>query len=434
MNADALVHAREGDDHIFTWAELGYEARVETIRRNVHGLYGELSISTSRTLSDGGSSGHLYFDTLNLAKNEEKVRAAKALAGLTDHLGTIVPWERMLEAIRYIVREEFRRGAPFVRLSDVKSAPMRWFFDRVAPFGDPTTVFAAGGTGKSTVTAQAAVAAALGKRIGVFSPTVGPTPVLVLDWETTEQEWSRRVEAIARATGVPTPENIIYQPQSAAFVDSVGAVRKKVRDDGIGIVIVDSLMGAYGGAIVPELTTPFFNALRSLPATPLIVHHLTKSDAKESNGPPDMYGDVTITNRTRAAWALKRTDSGEDGAMELVMTNTKMNGARLQRSIGFRLVHVDEDGPEYEIRHEQFDPLGANTISTNLRLGDRILAELRRQNASHKELADTLSVAEITVRRTLYRMKERKLVESVTDGNGPASVTTWALRVANDAW
>jgi hypothetical protein len=211
----------------------------------------------------------------------------------------------------------------------------------------------------------------------------------------------------------------------------VDSLREKVRAEGAGMVVVDSLMAALGGPIVPEYTTPFYNALRSLGAevTPVIVHHLSKSELGRENGPPQAYGDVTITNRARAAWALARDEAHDDPEeMEIVMTNTKMNGAAIQPSIGLGIRHQDAEGDDYAISVSQFDPLTAG--STNLRLGDRVIAALRGGELKEADLLETTGASRTALRRTLDRMVERTVVEREGGGRGRGNAVIFRLAPA----
>jgi len=409
----------------YLWPGYGFAVTASEVRRTSLGLYAELTVESVGE----GRNGHVFWERLNLARADDKARAVKFLAGFcADHGQTGVPWERMLEVVRMDVRAVGRLGAPFVRLRDVPARPQRWLIDRVVPHGDPTVFFAAGGTGKSTLVAVLAVVLATGRAVPPFRPVCGPLPVVLLDWETTESEWARRVAAVCRWLDEEIPAGLVYRAQAGSLVDELDGVRAQVERLGAGAVVVDSLMGAFGGPIAPEVTTPFYNALRSLPVTPLIVHHLTKFEAAQQHGPPQMYGDVTITNRARAAWALGRDEASDgDDRIDLVLTNTKMNGAPIQRSLGVRLRHHDAESEDYAISVEQFDPLAAATVSTNLRLGDRIVAELRAGQRTEAELVEATGAARTTVMRRLDALLDRGLVERLSGGRGRGKAAAYGL-------
>jgi hypothetical protein len=334
----------------------------------------------------------------------------------------------MLEIVRADVRASQQSGAPFVRLATLRPGPMRWLIDRIVPLGDPTIIYAAGGTGKSTLVAALATVAATGRRLGPFRLAGQPRPVVVCDWETTGAEWARRLAALGRAGGHEPAMTIDYRPESAPLVDVADSLRAKVRASGAGMVVVDSLMAALGGPITPEFTTPFFNALRSLgpDVTSLVVHHLSKAEGLRENGPPQAYGDVTITNRARAAWALVREEGhGDPEDMQITMTNTKMNGAAMQPSMGLRMLHQDAETDDYAISVSQFDPLTAG--SANLRLGDRVVAALRAGELEEGGLVEATGAARTSLRRVLERMVEHAVVERTGGGRGRGNVAIYRL-------
>ena len=425
MSANDVVIAATEEGRRYDWPAHGFRVTASEIRRTGLGLYAELTVEVVR----GDIVGHVHWERVNLSRGDDKQRTVKALGAFCAERGhPEVPWERMIEGVRADVRTSQRGGAPFVRLAGVTPGPMRWLVDRVLPLGEPTLVYAAGGAGKSTAVAALCMVIAAGRRLGPFR-LVGPArSVVVCDWETTEAEWSRRLAAIARAVGHASPEAVHYRPESAPLVDVLDSLRAKVRAEAAGLVVVDSLMAALGGPITPEFTTPFYNGLRSLggEVSVLIVHHLGWSEGAREHGPPHAYGDVTITNRARAAWALVREEQGvEPEDMQITMTNTKMNGSAIQGSIGLRLLHQDADTDDYAITVSQFDPLTAG--STNLRLADRVVAALRTGPADEERLAEETGASRSTLRRALERMVEHAVVEREGGGRGRGQKAVYQL-------
>lgn len=431
MSANDVVIAAADEGRRYEWPAHGFRVTASEVRRTALGLYAELTVEVVR----GDVVGHVYWERLNLSRGDDKQKTVKALSAFCAERGhTDVPWERMLEVVREDVRRSAQAGQPFVRLAGVKAGPQEWLIDRVVPAGDPTIVYAAGGAGKSTLVAALATVVATGRRLGPFRLVGAPRPVLVCDWETTEAEWARRLAAIARAVGREPPEAIHYRPESAPLVEVVDSLRQKAQAEGAGVVVVDSLMAALGGPITPEFTTPFYNGLRSLGrgVTPVIVHHLSKAEGARENGPPNAYGDVTITNRARAAWALVREEGAGDAEdMQITMTNTKMNGAAIQPSIGLRFLHQDADSDDYAITVSQFDPLTAG--SANLRLGDRVVAALRAGELSEADLVEQTGAARTSLQRVLARMVEHRVVErdGGSRGRGHAGIYRLATEHAN---
>jgi hypothetical protein len=421
---DVLIAATD-EGRRYDWPGQGFRVTASEIRRTSLGLYAELTVEVVR----GDVVGHVHWERVNLSRGDDKqklVRALGAFCAERGHEG--VGWERMLEVVRADVRSSERAGAPFVQLARVRAGPMRWLVDHVVPLGDPTVVYAAGGAGKSTLVSALCLVVAAGWRLGPFRLVGCPRPVLVCDWETTAAEWGRRLTAVARAIGHDPPVTVHYRPESAPLVDVLDSLRAKVRAEAAGLVVVDSLMAALGGPIVPEFTTPFFNGLRSLGAevTSLVVHHLSKVEGQREHGPPLAYGDVSITNRARALWALVREEAGpEREELQITMTNTKMNGAALQQSIGLRVLHQDAESDDYAIQLGQFDPLEAGSV--NLRLGDRLVAALRAGPLGEAQLVEEAGASRTTVRRVLERMVEHGLVERDGGGRGRGNVAIFRL-------
>lgn len=424
MSANDVVVTPTEEGRRFDWPGLGFRVTASEVRRSSLGLYAELTVEVVQ----GDLVGHVHWERVNLSRGDDKHKAVKTLAAFCAERGqTGVPWDRMLEVVRADVRAHQRAGAPFVRLADVRPRPMPWLLEGVVPLGDPTLFFAAGGAGKSTLVAALCYVIASGRRLGPFRLVGQPRPVVVCDWETTEAEWARRLAALARAVGQAPPALVHYRPEATPLVEVLESLRGKVRAEGAGAVVVDSLMAALGGPISPEFTSPFYNGLRSLgtDVTSLVVHHLGWGEQERAAGPPRAYGDVTITNRARAAWALVREEGGDAEEMQLTMTNTKMNGAAVRPSIGLRLLHQDAESEEYAITVGQFDPLAAG--SANLRLGDRVLAALRGEPLNLERLVEETGAARTSLQRTLERLVEHAVVERDGGGRGRGNVAFYRL-------
>ena len=418
---DPFIAATE-DGRQYDWPDLGWRLTASEIRRTGLGLYAELTVEVVRD----DVIGHVYWERVNLSRGDDKQKTLKALGAYCQARGyPDIPWERMLEVVRSDVRAVQRAGAPSVRLDRVVDEPVRWLVDGIAPADEPTLLYGDGGAGKSTVAAALALVVATGRRLGPFR-LVGPArPVLVCDWESTAQEWARRIGALCRAVGHGRPPTMHHRSEAAPLTDVAEGLRALVRREGIGLVVVDSLMAAVGGPITPETTSPFYNALRGLGVTVLLVHHLTKAEAGRESGPPRAYGDVTITNRARSAWALVRDEGADPEEMQVVMTHTKLNGGARRPSLGVSLVHQDAEGPEYAITVGQFDPLESG--STNLRAPDLLLAALRRGDASEAQLAEDTGLARTTLRRGLGSLVERGYALRLGGGKGRGDAAVYRI-------
>lgn len=109
------------------------------------------------------------------------------------------------------------------------------------------------------------------------------------------------------------------------------------------------------------------------------------------------------------------------------MTNTKMNGAPLQKSLGVRFVHGDFESSTYAIAVEQFDPLAQSALSSNLRLGDRIIAELRVEPRTEKDLIDATGAARTSVRRCLDRLERMNQILRDGGSKGPGNMALYRV-------
>ena len=140
--------------------------------------------------------------------------------------------------------------------------------------------------------------------------------VLVLDWETDEQEWIKRMRRIADGLGKPLPDTIIYRKQRGRLSDDGERIHELVASHGIGLVIVDSVSGAVQGDLndaTPAMT--LFDTLGQVGVPALLIHHTNKAG--------DEYGNVYFHNYVRLQWEAKAERSSNMTDYLLTLTPKK---------------------------------------------------------------------------------------------------------------
>lgn len=387
----------------YDWASYGYSVLLEQVRETRYGMTAEILVETVATLQETGRRGHLYLGQLNLSKGPEK-----PLLEALNRRDERVPWVDLLEVVRVQTARDMRQGEPTLVLRDVPIRPQHDLVERLMPLGETSVFYGDGASGKSWLFGIGlALAVATGQPVGPIRPRVR-RPVLVLDWETTAEEWSERLERLAMGARLPVPADIHYRAQWRPLVDDLERVRGDIGRTGAGLVIVDSITLAVGGEVTADACVPFYNALRSLgETTRAVLSHVSKSTSQLETGVGDPYGSIFVKNFARSAWAVKKDEIEGQGDFEVVLTHRKVNRGRLQGSIGVRLAFDDPDGP---VTIDEIDAMARPGLAVHASLADQIAAALRHGAMTTAELAAETGASEKVVGVTARRLESRGVV------------------------
>jgi hypothetical protein len=253
-------------------------------------------------------------------------RLAEALVVTTGKLG--IHWPSILTGFYRRVLDEWERPE---ELANIGLAPIQdpaYVVRPVLVKDVPTILFAKEGTGKSTLAAGLAVSVATGLPLLEGWDVENPCPVLVLDWETSQEDWNAHIAYISMGLGVAPPDNIYYRHMAQPITKDIKQTAKMITDKGIGLVVVDSTMmaGPSGGSEAAEGALELFRALRMLNTTTLLVDHLNKQTASGDGARP--YGSVYKPALARATFELWEGDppaTVEEDTQYLVLSHRKAN-------------------------------------------------------------------------------------------------------------
>jgi hypothetical protein len=131
----------------------------------------------------------------------------------------------------------------------------------------------------------------------------GEHKVLILDWENDSDVTKWQLRCLAEGLDVYAFE-IAYMHCSRSLVKSLFHIQQKINEVGADTVIIDSLGLAVGKNLNDtEPALDFFNALRQLPVTPLIIAH----NAKDANNKiKTVYGNAFYENLARSIWEVNK--------------------------------------------------------------------------------------------------------------------------------
>ena len=396
---------RDGDEFTFLWHDHGIGIGFTQLREGSDGIHGEITVHAS-------GLGSLHWGRLNLA-------STSAREGLVKKLHEVHPidlWRAFLETACRTVAERLRQGQPIVSLEPVAAPTTRQLIERLLPLGETSVIFGDGGTGKSLLALSVTVAVSSGIPLpGGLRPTQEAAPVLLLDWESCQEEQNERLAGLLSGFGLSAAPGIYYRPMARGLADDAAYLRAEISRLKIGLVIVDSLGPACGAE--PESADSairVMNALRSfVPATRLVIAHVSKASADQRSGSARPFGSVYVQNLARSVWEMRRAqdDGGDDLAVGLF--HRKVNRGRLHSPIGLRFefgrgvirVVPSDIGEQPEL-------LARTSLSYRIQ---RALAAGMRTTA---ELSEELEAPEVSVRKTCYRLQQNLVIVRLGGAQG----------------
>lgn len=409
-----MTFSRSGLGYRATWVVGKVEMTLDRIRVRSGAVHGELRVRSDHPAAP--SDGHLLIGEFNVSAMTSRTALAKELSQVAPKID--VDWRAYLEAFCRRVLLAQREGAPITTIGGQRPARsiQPWLLYPLLA-RDPVIVYGEGGSGKSFFAAGVAVSVAAGVEVIPSLQPVSPGRVLILDWEADEDTWHDRIVAVAAGLGIDPPE-IDYRACSYPLTDQVEDVSRYVADNGIALLIVDSVGMASPhrreGGDANESAVRLFAALRQIGTTALLIDHVSKAQAKEAAADP--YGSVYKTNLARATWELRRENEEEAPVVNVVLFNRKTNYGPRRHPISYTMT--------FEEGAVRFAPLPRDdwgeSLERSLRAVDRVLRALRHGPQRPADLATELGIPPATVRVILHRAVSKGQVVKL--GNGQFAI------------
>lgn len=223
------------------------------------------------------------------------------------------------------------RALSYERMGDIEvrdDAPMA-----IEPYvldEGPCILFGDGGSGKSTLALVLAASFASGTEIIPGSPPTASGPVMWLDYEAQRHTTAKRLAMLGHKDAP-----IFYVPGLRPIAEDVDRLRNIAEAEGIGLVVVDSVVLAVGGAVSPkdaEAPTQYANAVAAIAPRSIGLAHVVKSSEDDGRKP---FGSGFWHNIARLTWHVKR-DEEENGHLVRLTCRKRTNGEPFnQRTVLF---------------------------------------------------------------------------------------------------
>ena len=386
-----------GDGYSVTWPAQNVVVAVDYLQQQTAGLLGEMTIRHESKLLCESLRCNLNSEpkTKNIAR---KVYEYHPLIPLPD-------WARLIEQSCIAVLRRYRRGEPPVLLT--RHSPVEHLTYAISPLllSKKTTIcFGDGGLGKSTLGLFCCMLASVGGDVAGLSAVKGRA--LYLDWEDDASVHARRLQALQRGHPDLGAAEVLYQKCALPLFRTANQVVRQIKEEGITLVVVDSLMAATGGDATAEGTSKLFAALRLLDSAVLAIGHVAKNQP-EGQGKNTVFGSIFFQNFSRSIWELKKEQEiGEDSAT-LALIHRKSNLSRLHMPIGLT---VRQSADNDSIQYETFDLSQSAGLEAALPLPSRIRNLLDSDGIprSANQIAEALNVRLATVQSTLSRKRGTK--------------------------
>lgn len=388
--------------------EYGLSFHVDRLRRERHQLIGELTVRANLA---GASTvrGILSYGDFNFSSTTTRATLAKHLA--LKSRAPDLDWPNFLEELCLSVVDGERSSQPLLWLPEVAppeaDADILRFAGLALPRRHPGIWFGDGGTLKSLLALW--VAGHL-TRAGL--------KVLLADWELTETEHRDRLGRLFGAGGAELPRVAYVRCDRPLVVESDG-LRRRIRDEGIDYVVLDSIaVGCAGPPESAEVAADYMRALRQIGVGTLCLAHVSKAE----DGDKKPFGSAFWHNLARATWHLKRSEPvmGDTSSVDVCLTQRKNNLGPMTLPFAYR---VTFDAQQTSVA--RVDAASIEEFAPALPLWQRLRVTLRRGGAQTvADLARQLETTVDTVNRTIKRDNGRAFLRL----DGPDGVSRVALK------
>ena len=231
-----------------------------------------------------------------------------------------------------------------VQLSECKVPEERqWLLSDLIPLNFPTTLYSAGGAGKSYLAISLAISACIGNQTFLdYQFYNKPLTTLFVDFELDKSEVTRRSYEIALGLGLDRPPaNFFYYSPKENILKLLNNLPSVIKQNKIKFIILDSIGAGGLDSFDPNLVSKTYNELRDLGITSLVIDHQAKTQAKDNPDSKTPFGSVYKFNMSRSVLQLKYELSINNG-MTLKLMHKKSNFGKLQEDALIDIIFENE--------------------------------------------------------------------------------------------
>jgi hypothetical protein len=390
---------------IFRWPDSGLSVELDHINEARDGITAWITVSKS-------GLGEIYGPIrMNLLSVTARAAFIRELKDRDEH-----DWASVIQHISRLTIDTMREEQPFIALSTHKAEHASpWLLRPFIRAGQPTTFYADGGTGKSTLADAICLSIASGQSVIPGTFVTERTNVLIGDWETDPTNHKMIIDAMMKGRGMPTyaPNEIYYRRFDGPLPDYLDELQRFVIEHNIGFMVIDSIVAAAAGDDVNSdgAARSYFNTMRSLNIPYLGITHTPQSGDR-------IYGNRFFWNLTRMAWLIERAEDTSTVALF-----NKKTMWETQKPMGLQVEYAMRDTGDGSqvtdaITFKNVDVATDPQLAKGLPLIDQIKHALTRGVMAPKDIADETGIKDATVRQYLARgLKSGIFIKDATTGN-----------------
>lgn len=284
---------------------------------------------------------------VNLFSGSSRNAHATTLRGA---LGKGIKWDILLSTVCLKVDHYLSNKDTTVDLSKIEVNEIPWLLHPFLQEKSANIIFADGGTSKTFITLNMAIALAAGKPFLGFTPK-RPIKTLFIDYEDEAVTARYRINMLCKAPNINIDplfavENVKYHKPDGILAVSVSAIKKLVHMHNIELLLIDSLSSAAGSGLeTPDSANAYFDALSKIGVTSLSIAHVAKSGT-EQDDQSHPFGSIFWTNRARNIWNIRGKEATAKDELDAIagipakhlgFFHRKCNSDRLQKPIGAKI-------------------------------------------------------------------------------------------------
>lgn len=296
------------------------------------------------------------------------------------------------------------------RLKDIKIEPWSYLLEPFIVKNAPNALFAKGGSGKTFMAIRFGLSVAFGVPLPSCPVPMERTNVLFFDFEDDGGEFKDRVTKLAKGLppeiARPTDDELndrlfYFDSKGLPFANLVAPLKKAIAENNIGLIIVDSAAKACGGsAESSEDTNAFFNSLRSVGITSLIIAHESKNALEDND---DIFGSSFWNNSFRNVWKIKTEREKDADFINIALIHCKSNRGKLQKTRAYRVLFGNDF---VEVNHTEV----AEVFSRELPMETQITNAIFHEHRTAKAIAEYIGTNPSQVRATASRLAAKKAI------------------------
>jgi hypothetical protein len=412
----AGVVEQTGTKYHVEWPDHTLKIEAARVSEHSRSVYAEVTVLRTHP---GERDTLIEMTQLNLLAGRSVAQLADAVAASERDIALEqADFRQIMKQFAVQVVSQFRTPEPATLLSGEtpRRGAVDWLVEPFVQRDAVTVMYGPGGSGKSTIAAAVAITASCGTPI-LGSLHGSPVPVLVLDWEDEVSSAAYQHHALMKAAGLTAAPFVLYKRMRASLPNAIADIRQEVAENGVKLLVIDSMMLARGGSPVEaETTLELFAALSTVPGvSTLIIDHVAKSSIEAEGGSPLPYGSIATLNSARLGLSVRREDTGNPAsdALRVSVETTKSNRTRTGVGLGVEMVYGDSSIAVRELDPDEISLEFSERVAS---LGDRILAHARNGPIAGASLARTLAANPGSVNKQIRRLSERGLLQKLPNG------------------